>query len=306
MSKHAIWYLSFVLAVIFVDYIVSLVVERLNLKHVKTELPEEFVGFYDAEKYKKSQLYLRENTGFELIAETISVIITVAFILAGGFGFMDYFARQFGFGEIITGIVFAFSLKFLADFINLPFSVYHTFVIEEKFGFNKTTVRTFVADILKGWALGFAIGGPVLACVIWIFMKLGPMAWFYCWVSLTVIQLMLTFAAPVLIMPIFNKFKPLAEGELETAIRDYSEKLKFKMKGIYTMDGSRRSSKSNAFFTGFGRFRRIVLFDTLIEKHTTNELVSVLAHEMGHYKKQHIVWNMAVSVISTGLMLYIL
>ena len=179
-------------------------------------------------------------------------------------------------------------MLFASQILSLPFSVYGTFVIEEKYGFNKTTPKTFVLDILKGWLLAIVIGAPVFSAVLWFFEKTGPMAWAYCWGALTVIQVFLMFIAPVVIMPIFNKFIPLEDGELKTAIEDYAKKQGFKMKGVFSMDGSKRSTKANAFFTGFGRFRRIVLFDTLISKHTTEELVSILAHEMGHYKKRHI------------------
>ncbi len=190
--------------------------------------------------------------------------------------------------------------------MSLPFSVYSTFVIEEKYGFNKTTPKTFVLDILKGWLLGVVIGAPVFSAVLWFFGQTGPMAWAYCWGALTVIQIFLMFIAPVVIMPIFNKFIPLEDRELKEAIEEYAKKQDFKMKGVFSMDGSKRSTKSNAFFTGFGRFRRIVLFDTLISKHTTEELVSILAHEMGHYKKKHILKSMIISILSTGLMFYIL
>jgi STE24 endopeptidase len=163
-----------------------------------------------------------------------------------------------------------------------------------------------VLDILKTWILAAVIGGVLFSAVLWFFEKAGPWAWAWCWFAVTLFQICLMFVAPVVIMPIFNKFVPLAGGELKAAIEEYAKMQHFKLKGVFTMDGSRRSTKSNAFFTGFGRFRRIVLFDTLIEKHTLDELVSVLAHEMGHYKKRHILKSMAISILTTGLMFYIL
>jgi STE24 endopeptidase len=300
---------AFLIIILFIlvgDYFLGLVVDVLNVKHLKTDLPGAFSGYYDGEKYRKSQQYLKENTRFELITGSISTPAVIAFILLGGFNWVDQWSRSFHWGPIVTGLIFAAILLFGSQILSLPFSIYSTFVIEEKYGFNKTTPGTFVLDILKGWLLVIIIGAPVFSAILWFFEKTGPMAWAYCWGALTVIQVFLMFIAPVVIMPIFNKFVPLEEGELKSAIEDYAKKQQFKMKGVFSMDGSKRSTKSNAFFTGFGRFRRIVLFDTLISKHTTEELVSILAHEMGHYKKKHILKSIIISILSTGLMFYIL
>jgi STE24 endopeptidase len=300
------YFLIIILAVLIGSYLLDLVVDTLNARHVKTELPEEFRDCYDADKYKKSQEYLRENTRFGIVSDSIVTPITIAFILFGGFNFVDQFARSFNLGSILTGLIFAGVLMLASQILLIPFSIYSTFVIEEKYGFNKTTPKTFVLDILKTCLLVAVIGGIILSVVLWFFEKAGPLAWLYCWIAITLFQLFLIFIAPVVIMPIFNKFFPLDEGNLKNAINDYAGSQDFKMKGVFTMDGSKRSTKSNAFFTGFGRFRRIVLFDTLIEKQTTDELVSVLAHEMGHYKKRHILKSMVISVLTTGLMFYIL
>jgi STE24 endopeptidase len=193
-----------------------------------------------------------------------------------------------------------------SQILSIPFSIYSTFVIEEKYGFNRTSIKTFILDILKGWLLAIIIGGIVFSIILWFFAKTGNLAWAYCWVVVVLFQLVLTFIAPVVIMPLFNKFFPLKDGELKTAIENYAKSQNFKMKGVFTMDASKRSTKTNAFFTGFGKYRRIVLFDTLIEKHTVDELVSVLAHEMGHYKKKHIIKSLLISIITTGLMFFIL
>jgi STE24 endopeptidase len=300
------YFLIIILAVLIGSYLLDLVVDTLNARHVKTELPEEFRDCYDADKYKKSQEYLRENTRFGIVSDSIVTPITIAFILFGGFNFVDQFARSFNLGSILTGLIFAGVLMLASQILLIPFSIYSTFVIEEKYGFNKTTPKTFVLDILKTCLLVAVIGGIILSVVLWFFEKAGPLAWLYCWIAITLFQLFLIFIAPVVIMPIFNKFFPLDEGNLKNAINDYAGSQDFKMKGVFTMDGSKRSTKSNAFFTGFGKFRRIVLFDTLIEKQTTEELVSVLAHEMGHYKKRHILKSMVISVLTTGLMFYIL
>jgi STE24 endopeptidase len=299
-------FLLIILAVLIGAYLLDLIVDTLNVRHVTTVLPEEFEGYYDADKYKKSQRYLRENTRFGIISDTVTTPITIAFILFGGFNTVDQFARGFNLGSILTGLIFAGVLLLASQILSIPFSIYSTFVIEEKYGFNKTTPKIFILDILKSWLLIAVIGGIVLSVVLWFFEKAGPLAWLYCWFAVTLFQIFLMFIAPVVIMPIFNKFIPLEEGELKQAIEDYARSQEFKLKGIFTMDGSKRSTKTNAFFTGFGRFRRIVLFDTLVEKHTVKELVSILAHEMGHYKKKHILKSICISILSTGLMFGIL
>ena len=300
------YFLLIILAVLIGTYVLDLIVDTLNVRNVKTALPEEFEGYYDTDKYKKSQEYLRENTRFGIINDTITTPITIAFILLGGFDTVDQFARGFNLGSILTGLIFTSVLLLALQILLIPFSIYSTFVIEEKYGFNKTTPKIFILDILKSWLLIAVIGGIALLAVLWFFEKAGPWAWLYCWIAVTIFQVFLMFIAPAVIMPIFNKFIPLEEGELKQAIEAYARSQEFKLKGIFTMDGSKRSTKTNAFFTGFGRFRRIVLFDTLVKKHAVKELVSILAHEMGHYKKKHILKSIVISILTTGLMFYIL
>lgn len=299
-------YLMIILFILIGNYLLDIVLETLNVRHVKTELPKEFVGYYDAEKYKKAQNYLKENTRFGIITDTITTPILLVFILIGGFNFVDQIARNFQFGSILTGLIFAGILMFASQILSIPFSIYSTFVIEEKYGFNRTTVKTFILDILKSWLLTVIIGGSIFLVILWFFNKAGDWAWVYCWIAVVLFQIILTFIAPIVIMPLFNKFFPLEDGELKTGIENYAKSQHFKMKGVFKMDASKRSTKSNAFFTGFGKFRRIVLFDTLIKKHTVDELVSVLAHEMGHYKKKHILKSILISIITTGLMFFIL
>jgi STE24 endopeptidase len=299
-------YLIIILSIIVIEYLLNLIVERLNVKHASSELPSEFEGFYDAQKYKLAQLYLKENTNFHLTKDTISVIITLTFVLAGGFNFIDNIARSFNQGPIITGLIFTGILGAALQLLSIPFSAYHTFVIEAKYGFNKTTFKTFISDIIKGLILTVIIGAVVLSMVFWFFYATGNFAWVYCWIAVTLFQLFLLFIAPVVIMPLFNKYTPLEDGELKGAIENYAREQKFTLAGVFKMDASKRSTKSNAFFTGFGKFRRIALFDTLIQKHTTDELVSVLAHEIGHYKKKHFVKGIVLSVITTGIMFFIL
>ena len=300
------FFLAFILVILVGDYFLDLIVGTLDVRHVKTQLPEEFRGFYDAEKYEKSQKYLKDNTRFGLVTDSIVTPVTIAFILVGGFNDVDRFARGFNLGPIPTGLIFVGSLLLASNLLSLPFSIYRTFVIEERYGFNRTTPGTFVLDILKGWLLAAVIGGIVFSGVIWFFQETGTWAWLYCWMAVTVFQVFLMFLAPVVILPLFNKFEPLEEGDLKKAIETYARSQGFKMKGIFTMDGSRRSTKSNAFFTGFGKYRRIVLLDTLVQRHTVEELVSVLAHEMGHYRKRHIAKGVLLSILSMGLMFFIL
>ena len=299
-------FLIIILTAMAGNWLLTLIIEKLNLRNASPLLPDEFAVMYDAEKYRVSQEYLRANTRFRLWDETLFTAAAVTFILAGGFNAVDHFARAFGYGDIINGLIFAGVLSLFAFLFHLPFSVYRTFVIEEKFGFNRTTVKTFVMDMIKGLLLGAVLGGVIFAGLVWFFIAFGSVAWWYSWIAITAFQLAMTFIAPVVILPLFNKFVPLEDGELKTAVETYARNAQFKMMGLFKMDGSRRSTKSNAFFTGFGRFRRIALFDTLIARHSVDELVSVLAHEMGHYKKYHVQKSIVLSILNTGLMLCIL
>ncbi len=299
-------FLIIILAILIGSYLLDLLVETLNLRHAEMELPEEFRGIYDSERYRRSQSYLRENTRFGILEQSVITPIVIAFILWGGFNQVDAFARGFGWSPIPTGLIFAGVLLFGYHLFTIPFSIYETFVIEEKYGFNRTTARTFLLDILKGWLLAAVLGGIMLSAVLWFFHKAGDWAWLYCWLAFLGFQAFLLFVAPVTILPLFNKFSPLKDEELKDAIEQYARSQDFKMKGVFSMDGSRRSIKSNAFFTGFGKFRRIVLFDTLIERLSVPELVSILAHEMGHYKKKHVAKSFAVSAANAALMFLIL
>lgn len=299
-------YLLFILAVIIISFTLEVTVSLLNLRSLDSQLPAEFRDVFDQAEYARSQEYTRTTTRFGLIQNSVTTALTVLFILLGGFNWVDITARSLGFNSIITGLLFTSLLVLLSGIVGLPFSVYATFVIEERFGFNKTTPKTFVLDIIKAIILGILIGGPLLAFVLWFFETGGALAWLYCWIAIVVFIIILQFLAPVCIMPLFNKFTPLEDGELKEMITDYARNQHFTMQGIYTMDGSKRSTKLNAFFTGFGRFRRIVFFDTLTEKLTAPEIVAVLAHEMGHFKLRHIFKMMAISIAQTGIMLYIL
>lgn len=295
-----------ILAAIGIDFVLGLVSNRLNLNSLSTTIPNEFKGVYDEDTYAKSQKYTRVNTGFGFIYGTFDLVLLLAFWFAGGFNWLDQWALSFEFGVIGTGLIFIGTLIAAKMIISMPFSIYSTFVIEERFGFNKTTVKTFVMDIGKGLLLSVVLGAPLLAAVIAFFEFGGVWAWVYAWLGVTAFSLIMQYIAPTWIMPLFNKFEPLEEGELRTAIESYAESVDFPLTDVYVMDGSKRSSKSNAFFTGFGKNKRIALFDTLIENHTKEELVAVLAHEIGHYKKKHIKKNMGISILNTGVMLALL
>ncbi|MCL2506761.1 MAG: M48 family metallopeptidase [Endomicrobia bacterium] len=302
MNIYMLIIVFFILAV----YIVETIADLLNLKNVSNEIPKEFEGYYDKEKYAKSQEYLIARTKISLNMATFFTVIQIMFITSGGFNYVDKFARSFGLGEIMTGLIFAGILLAALELLKIPFSVYSTFVIEEKFGFNRTNIKTFISDLLKSWLVVAIIGAAVFSAVIWFFMYFGKFAWVYAFAAVAAFQLIITFVYPVVIMPLFNKFTPLEDGELKTSVEDYAKRENFKMKGLFKMDGSKRSTKSNAFFAGFGKFRRIVLFDTLIQKHTVEELTSVLAHEMGHFKLGHIIRGMIFSFVSLGITFFIL
>jgi STE24 endopeptidase len=298
-------YLIFILALLAFNWLLSLIVETLNVRNVSTEIPEEFHGIYDEEKYTQSQRYLKDTTRFEQIQAAIMLPLIIAFILLGGFSWINDMAQAASGHMILQGLVFGGILLLISQIISLPFSIYSTFVIEEKYGFNKTTAKTFILDLLKGLLLTVLLGAPVFALVLWIFSAVAY-AWLWAWGALSIIQLFIMFIAPVVILPLFNKFTPLEEGDLRSSIEKFAEAQKYTLSGIFKIDGSKRSTKSNAYFTGFGNTKRIALFDTLIENHSTEELVGVLAHEIGHCKRGHIKQGIIVSMISSLLMFFIL
>ena len=287
-------------------YVISFIVAILDIAHTSPVLPHEFDGYYDAEKYRKSQTYLKEKVRFSLIESAIFTLGAVIFILAGWFNLIDGFARSITQAPIAVGLIFLGMIYLASYLFSVPCTAYRTFVIEAKYGFNRTTPATFTADIFKNLLLTIVIGTTITGAILWFFDISGRWAWLYSWTAVTAFELFLIFIAPVAIMPLFNKFTPLEEGELKAAITGYATSQDFKIKGIYKMDASRRSAKSNAFFTGLGRYKRIVLFDTLIEKMKTDELVAVLAHEIGHYKHKDIFKGLAASVAGTGLMFFML
>lgn len=295
-----------ILAALGIDFLLNLAADLLNLKSLSGELPEEFEDVYDRETYARSQEYTRARTRFGLITSSVNLAALLAFWFFGGFNWLDGVVGGWELGVIWTGLAYIGILVLLKSLLSLPFRVWSTFVIEERFGFNKTTPKTFVMDMLKGMGLAVVLGGPLLAGILAFFTWGGDYAWIYAWLAVTLFTLFVQFIAPRWIMPLFNDFKPLEEGDLRRKIRDYAGRVRFSLEGVYVMDGSKRSSKSNAFFTGFGKNKRVALFDTLIEKHSEEELVAVLAHEIGHYKKKHILQNIVVSVAQAGVMFWLL
>ncbi|NTV84895.1 MAG: M48 family metallopeptidase, partial [Bacteroidales bacterium] len=270
------------------------------------ELPGELEGIYDREQYARSQKYLKTNHNFSQITEAFNFILVLAMLVLGGFAYLDGWIRQLTTNPVLMALLFFGALGLIADILGTPFSIYATFVIEERFGFNKTTVKTFILDKIKGWVLAILIGGGILSLVVWLYGATGPWFWLIAWGAISFFTIFMTLFYSNIIVPLFNKQTPLEAGELRDAIEAFSQKVGFSLRNIYVIDGSKRSTKANAYFTGLGRKKRIVLYDTLIKDHSVDELVAVLAHEIGHYKKKHTLIGTITSILQTGLMLFIL
>nr|WP_320191708.1 M48 family metallopeptidase [uncultured Desulfobacter sp.] len=298
--------INIILVTLIVDYTMNYVADRLNIGRLTTHLPEKFSDVYDKERYEQSQNYLRVTTRFGTITSTIDLVILLVFWFTGGFGALDGFVRQTGWSSIGCGLLFIGILAGCKFIISLPFSIYSTFIIEEKFGFNKTTPKIFILDLFKSMILSLALGIPLLSAIFWFLESTGPWAWIICWGVTTVFILAVQYIVPTWIMPLFNKFTPLEDGELKDKLFAYAKTIDFPLTQIFVMDGSKRSTKSNAFFTGFGKNKRIVLFDTLINAHTPDELLAVLAHEMGHFKKKHIQRRLIFGILQMGVIFYLL
>jgi len=291
---------------LILDYALDRIADALNLKALSGELPEEFKDTFDAEKYRRSQEYTRVKTRFGSIAASADLAVLLIFWFGKGFETLDSLVRAAHLSPILSGLLYIGILLLLKGIITLPFNIYATFVIEERFGFNKTTVATFITDLIKIVILAILLGGPLLAGVLALFQYAGRFAWLYGWAVTTGFTIFIQYIAPTWIMPLFNKFEPLEEGELRRKIFNYLKSVRFPVSEISVMDGSKRSSKSNAFFTGFGRNKRIALFDTLVERHTIPELVTVLAHEIGHYKKKHILIGLLIATAHAGVLFFLL
>ncbi|NOT73930.1 MAG: M48 family metallopeptidase [Cyclobacteriaceae bacterium] len=289
------------------SYIFDQILDYLNMRAQRKDIPDDIADFYDREKYLRSLEYHREQTKFGFITSGFSFAVSISMLIFGGFGKLDALLRPYFPGnEILLALVFFGILIFITEIITLPFQWYSTFVIEEKFGFNKTTVKTFITDKLKGYVLGGIVGGALLSVLIYLIGSIGSDFWIWFGLLAAAFLLFINLFYTSLILPLFNKLTPLPDGELKNAINSFASKIDFPLDNIFVMDGSKRSAKANAFFSGIGKKKKIVLFDTLIKNHSTKELVAVLAHEVGHFKKKHIVWSYVFSIVQVFFILFIL
>lgn len=305
MSSEAI--LQIIFAIIILNYLVDLLSGLLNYNSFNNKLPENVSDIYNDKEYLKSQEYKKENFRFNLITSSFSFIILIVVLYNGYFGALDSIVRNYTFeNEISPSILFFFSIYFINDFISIPFQLYRVFVIEDKYGFNNMTISTFIYDKLKGYFLSVIIGLLLLGPILILILLFPQNFWIYAWVLLSGFMIFLNMFYTSLIVPLFNKLTPLEEGDLKKSLNDYASNVGFSLSNIFVINGSKRSNKANAFFTGFGKNKKIVLYDTLIKNHTVPELVAVLAHEVGHYKLKHVISNLFVSIITTGLMLFLM
>jgi len=305
-----LWFFIIISLVIF-NYLFSNILDYINHRNWKDEIPNELEDFYDKEKYKKAKNYALSKNKIGLFSSSISFILVISLLFFNGYGIIDQFANSDFFksfeslkinSSFIQSGVFFLILFILNSVISIPFSYYNTFVIEEKFGFNKTTKSTFFIDIIKSTFLSLFIGGILLFLALFLYDNLNEGFWLWLWIGLSLLMILINMFYADLIVPIFNKLTPLDDGELRNKIEKYSKDVGYLLKNIYVIDGSKRSTKANAFFSGLGPRKTIALYDTLIEKHTENELVAVLAHEVGHFKKKHIFSGLIMSIIQIGIM----
>ena len=298
-------YYYIIIGALLVEYLLSTISSILNMNSISENVPDGFEDYYDEEKYAKSQAYLKDKTQLGLLSSTFSLFLTLAVIYMGLFGVLDEFVRLNSTHSIVSGLIFFGVLFIINDILNMPFSIYGTFVIEEKYGFNKTTINTFISDKLKGYGLIIVLGSAIMVPVLYFFNTYGANGWWIAWALMTAFMIAIQPLFVHVIAPMFNKFTPLEDGELKIAIEDFANKVSFPIGRIDVMDGSRRSAHSNAYFSGFGKSRRIALFDTLLDKHSTDEIVSVVAHEIGHYKKKHVITGTFLGILETGIMLFL-
>jgi len=298
--------LLIIIGIVIVSYLFSQILEYINLGAQRKDIPDEITSFYDKEKYLKSLDYHRQQTYFSFITSAFSLCLSLSMLILGGFGWLDGFLRNYISTPIPLALAFFGILAVASDVITIPFQWYSVFVIEEKYGFNKTTVKTFLTDKLKGYLLGAIIGGLLVSALIYLIEKIGPGFWIWFALIAAAFILLANLFYTSLILPLFNKLTPLPDGELKEAIQTFSKKVSFPLDNIFVMDGSKRSKKANAFFSGIGSKKKIVLFDTLIANHTKEELLAVLAHEVGHFKKKHIIFSYLLSVIQIFFTLWVL
>ena len=304
ISPQIIFYL--LISIILFNFIKDYFLDYLNSKFFDKKIPENLRDIYDKEKYQKSQDYKKTLYKFGKISKAYSLTILLLFFFLDGFLFIDNFARSVFDSELLISLSFFGIIFFGSDILNLPFSLYSIFIIEEKFGFNKTTFRIYFFDKIKSWFITILFGGGILSFIIFQFETVGKDFWIVAWVFITTISVLINGFYAQIIVPLFNKQTKLEEGNLKNDIEKYSKKVGFDLSNIFVIDGSKRSTKANAYFSGFGKQKRVTLYDTLLNKLNDNQIIAVIAHEIGHYKKNHIIFNLIFSTIQTGLMLYIL
>jgi len=293
------------IGVLVFGYVLERILDRLNLSHTLPVLPAELADIFDPEEYKRSQMYKRDNTRFSFFTSSAGLVVMLLFFFFGVFGWYDGLITGITSHYIIHVLLFFGTFALLSDILTTPFDLYNTFVLEERYGFNRTTVRTYIMDKVKGWLIGALIGGGLLALITWIYMLTGQWFWLIALGLVTLVSLFLMMFYSNLIVPLFNKQMPLEEGSLRGKIEEFAVNAGFKLDNIYVMDGSKRSSKANAYFTGLGPKKRIVLFDTLIEDLEEEEIVAVLAHEVGHYKKKHSTTGLILATVQSAIMFYL-
>ncbi len=303
MTSQIIFYC--IIGILLLNYIVDLILDYLNAKHFNDPIPELLEDVYNKEEYLKSQAYKKTNDRFGNYTATFSLILTLAFFFFDGFAIIDQWARSITDHPIGIALLFFGVIMLGSDILSTPFSYYKNFVIEEKFGFNKMKPATFFIDKLKGWLMSIVIGGGLLSLIIWIYEGTQDYFWLYAWGVITLFSVFMNMFYARLIVPLFNKQAPLEDGELRSKIEEYADRVGFTLNNIFTIDGSKRSTKANAYFSGFGREKRITLYDTLINDLDDTEIVSVLAHEVGHYKRKHIITNLVLSIVVTGVTLWL-
>ena len=304
ISPQIIFYL--LISIILFNFIKDYFLDYLNSKFFDKKIPENLRDIYDKEKYQKSQDYKKTLYKFGKISKAYSLTILLLFFFLDGFLLVDNFARSLFESELLISLSFFGIIFFGSDILNLPFSLYSIFIIEEKFGFNKTTFRIYFFDKIKSWFITILFGGGILSFIIFQFETVGKDFWIVAWVFITTISVLINGFYAQIIVPLFNKQTKLEEGNLKNDIEKYSKKVGFDLSNIFVIDGSKRSTKANAYFSGFGKQKRVTLYDTLLNKLNDKQIIAVIAHEIGHYKKNHIIFNLIFSTIQTGLMLYIL
>lgn len=295
-----------IIGIIIFDYLLEKFLDYLNYRNMQETIPEELTGIYDEEKYRRSQQYEKVNLAFSMITGTFSFIVIMVLLFSQGFAFLDNFVSGLAQNEYLRALLFFGILGFGMDLISIPFQVYGTFVIEERFGFNKTTPGTFIMDKIKSWLLGIIIGGGMLMFIMWAWNETGNWFWPIVMGGVSIFMIFMTMFYSRIIVPLFNKQTPLEDGTLVMAIESLAEKAGFKIDNIFSIDGSKRSTKANAYFSGMGPKKRIVLYDTLINDLRDIEIVAVLAHEVGHYKLKHIIVGLVMSLAQSALMIWLL